>query len=140
MLPFEAESHRIVEGAIRSDDAMDLLVTAPALGLADALKKVETDALKERLVRAQDLRSVYNERLDAESFQTCSTGSRASSAGRTPRSAPARRSSDLREWARDRDRLPGDPALPRGRPRGRAPGGADARRRSSTSPSSRATT
>jgi RNA polymerase primary sigma factor len=67
-LPFEAESHRIVEAAIRSDDASDLLVTAPALGLADALKKVETDALKERLERACDLRSVYNERLDADSF------------------------------------------------------------------------
>ena len=53
---------------IRSDDALDLLVTAPALGLADALKKAETDALKERLVRAQDLRSVYNERLDADTF------------------------------------------------------------------------
>jgi RNA polymerase primary sigma factor len=47
---------------------MDLLITAPALGLADALTKAETDALKERLVRAQDLRSVYNERLDAETF------------------------------------------------------------------------
>jgi RNA polymerase primary sigma factor len=68
VLPFEAESHRIVEGAIRSDDALDLLVTAPALGLADALKKVETEVLKERLVRAMDLRSLYNERLDAESF------------------------------------------------------------------------
>ena len=68
VLPFEAASHRIVEGAIRSDDALELLVTAPALGLADALKKAETDALKERLVRAGDLRSLYNERLDAESF------------------------------------------------------------------------
>ena len=68
VVPFEAEAHRIVDGAIRSDDAMDLLVTAPTLGLADALKKAETDALKERLVRAQDLRSVYNERLDADSF------------------------------------------------------------------------
>jgi RNA polymerase primary sigma factor len=68
VLPFEAVSHRIVEGAIRSEDALDLLVTAPALGLADALKKAETDALKERLVRAGDLRSLYNERLDAETF------------------------------------------------------------------------
>jgi RNA polymerase primary sigma factor len=67
-VPFEAEGHRIVTAALHSDDAMDLLVTAPALGLADALKKAETDALKERLVRAQDLRSVYNERLDAETF------------------------------------------------------------------------
>ena len=68
ILPFEAASHRIVEAAIRSEDAQDLLVTAPALGLADGLKKAETDLLKERLSRAQDLRSVYNERLDAESF------------------------------------------------------------------------
>ncbi len=51
VLPFEAESHRIVEGAIRSDAALDLLVTAPELGLAEALKAVETDALKERLVQ-----------------------------------------------------------------------------------------
>ncbi len=67
-LPFEAESHRIVDAALRSDDVLDLLVTAPALGLADALKIVETDALRERLVRACDLRSVYNERLDADTF------------------------------------------------------------------------
>ena len=68
VLPFEAQVHRVVGAAIRSESAMDLLMTAPALGLADALKKAETDALKERLVRAQDLRSVYNERLDAETF------------------------------------------------------------------------
>jgi RNA polymerase primary sigma factor len=68
VLPFEAESHRVVDAAIRSDDAMELLVTAPTNGLADALKKAETDALRERLVRAQDLRSVYNERLDPDSF------------------------------------------------------------------------
>ncbi len=67
-LPFEVESHAIVQTALTSDDASDLLVTAPSFGLADALKKAETDSLKERLVRAQDLRSVYNERLDAESF------------------------------------------------------------------------
>ena len=67
-LPFEADSHRVVAAALRADDAMDLYMTMPALGLAEALKKVETDALKERLIRACDLRSVYNERLDVESF------------------------------------------------------------------------
>jgi RNA polymerase primary sigma factor len=67
-VPFEAEARRIVAAALTSEDSGDLLVTAPALGLADALKKAETDALKERLVRAQDLRSLYNERLDAETF------------------------------------------------------------------------
>ena len=68
VLPFVAESHHIVETAIRSDEALDLLVTAPAMGLRDELKNSESDALKERLVRAQDLRSVYNERLDADTF------------------------------------------------------------------------
>ncbi len=68
VLPFEVDAHRIVRTALTSDDAMDLLVTAPSFGLSDALKKAETDSLKERLNRAQDLRSVYNERLDAESF------------------------------------------------------------------------
>ena len=68
VLPFEVEAHRIVDRAIRSDEALDLLVTAPSMGLGDALKAAETDALKERLVRAQDLRSVYNERLDADTF------------------------------------------------------------------------
>jgi RNA polymerase primary sigma factor len=68
VLPFEVESHRIVNQAINADGAMDLLVTAPSFGFTDALKMAETDALKERLVRAQDLRSVYNERLDAETF------------------------------------------------------------------------
>jgi RNA polymerase primary sigma factor len=68
VVPFAAEAHRILDAALRSDDALDLYMTAPALGLADALKKAETDLLKERLVRAQDLRSLYNERLDADSF------------------------------------------------------------------------
>jgi RNA polymerase primary sigma factor len=68
VLPFEVAAHQIVRQALHADDALDLLVTAPALGLSDALKKAESDALKERLVCAKDLRSVYNERLDAESF------------------------------------------------------------------------
>ena len=68
VLPFEVVSHRMVQAAISSEDAMDLLVTAPSFGLSDDLKKAETDSLKERLVRAQNLRAVYNERLDAESF------------------------------------------------------------------------
>ncbi len=67
-LPFAAAAHRVVTAALRSEDALDLLMTMPALGLVDGLKKVETDALRERLTRACDLRSVYNERLDVESF------------------------------------------------------------------------
>jgi RNA polymerase primary sigma factor len=68
ILPFETAAHRIVDQALHADDALDLLVTAPSMGLSDARKTAETEALMERLVCAQDLRSVYNERLDADSF------------------------------------------------------------------------
>jgi RNA polymerase primary sigma factor len=100
-LPFEAASHRIVERALRADDAIDLLVTTPALGLSDALKKVETDTLRERLVRAQDLRSLYNERLDADTFLDLLNWIEGE-LGRPNaeiRANPALRA--LRDWARD---------------------------------------
>ncbi len=67
-LPFGSEAHRIVASALGADDALDLFVTAPSLGLGEALKEAETEALAERLTRACDLRSVYNERLDVETF------------------------------------------------------------------------
>ena len=68
VLPLQREAHRVVADALRSDDAIDLFMTMPALGLADGLKKAESDAIQERLTRACDLRSVYNERLDVETF------------------------------------------------------------------------
>ena len=119
---------------------MDLFVTAPTLGLADALKKAETDALKERLVRAQDLRSVYNERLDADSFLDLlelDRGRARPAERRDPRQH--RRCATCATWARDEVAYP---AIRR-----RLEAGHDAelswthgRRTSSTSPSSRATT
>jgi len=100
-LSFGADAHRIVNGAIRADNALDLLVTAPSLGLSDALKKAESDALKERLVRAQDLRSVYNERLDAETFMDLMDWIEGEFGlpNAEIRSNPALRA--LRDWARD---------------------------------------
>jgi RNA polymerase primary sigma factor len=101
VVPFAEDAHRIVDAALRSDDALDLYMTAPALGLADALKKAETDALKERLVRAQDLRSVYNERLDADSFIDLLSwieGELGRPNAEIRGNAALR---DLREWARD---------------------------------------
>jgi RNA polymerase primary sigma factor len=68
VLPFEAQAHRIVRAALGADEALDLLVTAPSFDLSDALSKSESEPLSEHLQRAKDLRSVYNERLDAESF------------------------------------------------------------------------
>jgi RNA polymerase primary sigma factor len=101
VVPFAEDAHRIVDAALRSDDALDRYMTAPALGLADALKKAETDALKERLVRAQDLRSVYNERLDADSFIDLLSwieGELGRPNAEIRGNAALR---DLREWARD---------------------------------------
>jgi RNA polymerase primary sigma factor len=101
VVPFAAESHRILDAALRSDDALDLYMTAPALGLADALKKAETDLLKERLVRAQDLRSLYNERLDADSFLDLMNWIEGE-LGRPNAELRANQAlKDLRDWARD---------------------------------------
>jgi RNA polymerase primary sigma factor len=100
-LPFEAEAHRVVAEALHSDDAMDLLMTMPALGLVEGLKKAETDAVRERLTRACDLRSVYNERLDVESFTEVLDWIEGE-LGRPNaevRANPALRA--LRDWARD---------------------------------------
>ena len=101
VVPFESEAHRIVDGALRSDDAMDLFMTAPTLGLGDALKAAETDTLKERLVRAQDLRSVYNERLDADSFIDLLDWIEGELGRPNAEIRGNTALRDLREWARD---------------------------------------
>ncbi len=58
---------RIVRDALSSDEAMDLLVTAPRFGLTDALAEATGEAA-ELVERGRNLRAVYNERLDAEAF------------------------------------------------------------------------
>jgi RNA polymerase primary sigma factor len=68
-LPFGALSARIVRAAIESDDAADLLVTAPRFGLTEATAAATGEAA-EILERARNQRAVYNERLDAETFLT----------------------------------------------------------------------
>jgi RNA polymerase primary sigma factor len=67
-LPLGSEAHRIVGDALASEAAMDLLVTAPRFGLADALQEASSDQVREAIEHARTLRAIYNERLDAESF------------------------------------------------------------------------
>jgi RNA polymerase primary sigma factor len=67
-LPFGEEAHRMVRAALTEEAASDLLVTAPAFGLAAAAKDAPSDRVRERIGEARTLRSIYNERLDAESF------------------------------------------------------------------------
>ena len=68
-LPFAELAARIVRSAISADDAADLLVTAPRFGFTEAVASATGEAA-ELLGRARDLRAVYNERLDAETFLT----------------------------------------------------------------------
>jgi RNA polymerase primary sigma factor len=67
-LPYADEAHRMVRAAIGDDAASDLLVTAPAFGLTKAIAEAPSEAVKSLLSEARKVRSIYNERLDVESF------------------------------------------------------------------------
>nr|AIA12767.1 RNA polymerase sigma factor, sigma-70 family [uncultured bacterium] len=69
VLPFADEAHRIVRDALASEDAAELLVTAPRFSLTVAAEEAQTDTVREAVAHARNLRAVYNERLDAEAFQ-----------------------------------------------------------------------
>jgi RNA polymerase primary sigma factor len=66
-LPFGDVAGRIVRSAIAADDAADLLVTAPRFGFTEAIAEATGEA-RELLDRGRVLRSIFNERLDSESF------------------------------------------------------------------------
>jgi RNA polymerase primary sigma factor len=103
-LPRGADATRIVGKAIRDEDAADLLVTAPRFGFTEAVSSAPTDATKEMLGRARDLRAVYNERLDAESFLNLLDWvnvARSKAAVRDERSLVA-----MYTWARDAVAIP----------------------------------
>jgi RNA polymerase primary sigma factor len=67
-LPFGPAAHRMVREALLDDGASDLLVTAPAFGLSKAGTEAPSDRVRDLVREARNLRAVYNERLDAESF------------------------------------------------------------------------
>ena len=67
-LPYGPVAHRIVGEAITDDAAGDLLVTAPRFGLTEAIASAASEPAKELLEHGRNLRAVYNERLDAETF------------------------------------------------------------------------
>jgi RNA polymerase primary sigma factor len=68
-MPFGDVAARIVRSAVAADDALDLLVTAPRFGFTEAVAEATGEA-HELLDRGRVLRSIYNERLDAEAFLT----------------------------------------------------------------------
>jgi RNA polymerase primary sigma factor len=67
-LPFGDEAHRMLRNALSDEAARDLLVTAPSFGLSKAGSDAPTERVKELIREARNLRAVYNERLDGESF------------------------------------------------------------------------
>ena len=67
-LRYGSQAHAILRSALEDGAALDVLVTAPEFGLAKAIKDAENDATRELLEDARRLRSIYNERLDSESF------------------------------------------------------------------------
>jgi RNA polymerase primary sigma factor len=67
-LPFADEAHAMVRAATRAKAAADLLVTAPSFGLTKAISEAPSDKVKTLLTETRKLRSIYNERLNAESF------------------------------------------------------------------------
>ncbi len=68
-MPFAAETARIVRAAMEADDAAEFLVTAPRFGFTEAVANATGEAA-ELVERGRNLRAVYNERLDVETFLT----------------------------------------------------------------------
>ena len=103
-LPHSAEAHRIVRDAVTEDSAGDLLVTAPRFGFTEAVAGAQSDAAKDLLERARNLRAIYNERLDAESFLSLLDGIHEIALHPALREDKAARA--MLAWSRDEVALP----------------------------------
>jgi RNA polymerase primary sigma factor len=103
VLPFGDIAERIVRSALSADDALDLLVTAPRFGFTDAIAQATGEAA-EILDRARVLRSIYNERLDVESFMALLD--RVHGAVTKPVVRESTALIAMRTWARDAVALP----------------------------------
>jgi RNA polymerase primary sigma factor len=102
-LKFADLAERIVRSAIEADDAADLLVTAPRFGFTEAVEAATGEAA-EILGRARNMRSVYNERLDAETFLTTLVWVHGASSRPVVRENAALIA--MRTWTRDAVALP----------------------------------
>jgi RNA polymerase primary sigma factor len=100
---FGTESARIARAALSSDEAMDLLVTAPRFGFTDEIEAASGDAA-DVLERARNLRAVYNERLDVDAFVAILEFVHGALLKPTFRDSAALIS--MRTWARDEVALP----------------------------------
>jgi len=102
-MPFGDLAARIVRSAIEADDAAEFLVTAPRFGLTEA-GEAATGEAAEILERARNMRSVYNERLDAETFLATLVWVHGAASRPVVRENPALIA--MRTWTRDAVALP----------------------------------
>ncbi len=102
-LTFADVASRIVHAAIEADDAAEFLVTAPRFGLTEAVAAATGEAA-ELLERARNMRAVYNERLDAETFLSTLTWVFGASGRPVLRENAA--IAAMRTWARDEVAMP----------------------------------
>src|SRR3954469_2784317 len=102
-MPFADLAARIVRSAIEADESAEFLVTAPRFGLTEAVESATGEAA-ELLERARNMRSVYNERLDAETFLTVLAWVHGASSRPVVRESTALIA--MRTWARDEVALP----------------------------------
>jgi RNA polymerase primary sigma factor len=102
-LPFADEAHRIVRNALADDAALDLLVTAPRVGLTEAIASAEGDAA-ELLEKVRNLRAIYNEQLDLDTFETLLDWVHGE--GQRPPIRDEKAVIALRTWTRDEVAIP----------------------------------
>jgi RNA polymerase primary sigma factor len=102
-LPFADVAHRIVRDALADDGAMDLLVTAPKFGLTESIAAAEGEAA-ELLEKARNLRAIYNEQLDVETFTSLLDWVHGD--GRRPLLRDEKPVTAMYAWARDEVAIP----------------------------------
>jgi len=73
-LPYGDEAHRIFRDSLTSDGALELLMTAPKVGLTEAAAEATNDRTRERITEVHKLRTIYNERLDVDTFMALLDG------------------------------------------------------------------
>jgi RNA polymerase primary sigma factor len=100
-LPYGAEAHRIVRDALESDAALDLLVTAPDAKIGKAAAAVTSERAKELIGEVRKLRTIYNERLDADSFLGLLDGLFAATNAGDLEARDSESLKALHDWARD---------------------------------------
>ncbi|MDQ3937308.1 MAG: sigma-70 family RNA polymerase sigma factor [Chloroflexota bacterium] len=105
-LPYGPAAHEMVRAALSEEGASVLLITAPSFGLHRATAATGGSDLRTLLQRARALRSVYNERLDADTFIALLDWIHGAiwTAGEEARQNPAL--TQMHEWARGNVALP----------------------------------